>query len=263
MFRQGASMSEGQSPEPPWARIESGDAVMLYDPSCGSNLASGATLQWFEPEYWRSRSAIAGSAAGRGSTLFIETEGISWALRHYHRGGLLARWLGDRYLDQGESTSRPLVEFHLTRRLRQAGLSVPLVVAARYQRVGRFYRGDLITERIADVRTLAMRMIDCDLRDEDWYSVGQLVARFHLVGLDHADLNAHNILHGADGRWWMIDFDRGRLRERGLWCDANLVRLRRSILKVGDRLPRVSFAEQDWSRLLSGYRDTLKAGSST
>jgi 3-deoxy-D-manno-octulosonic acid kinase len=240
-------------------RIEAGDAVMLYDPSHGSNLSQGATLQWFEPVYWQSRGAIAGSAAGRGSTLFIETNGIAWALRHYHRGGLLARWLGDRYFDRGESTSRPIEEFHLTRRLRHLGLPVPAVVAARYVRSGRFYRGDLITERIADVRTLAMRITALDLYDEDWYSIGQLVARFHRVGLDHADLNAHNILHGADGRWWMIDFDRGRIRKRGLWCDANLVRLRRSILKVGDSLPERPFDERDWAHLLSGYRDTLSA----
>ena len=254
-------MSEGQSPEPPCVRVESGDAVMLYDPSHGSNLSAVVTPEWFDPAYWQSRSAIAGSAAGRGSTIFIETAGITLALRHYHRGGLLARGLGDRYFDRGEATSRPVEEFHLTRRLRHLGLPVPKVVAARYVRSGWFYRGDLITERIADVRTLAMRIIARDLHDEDWYSLGQLVARFHRVGLDHADLNAHNILHGTDGRWWMIDFDRGRLRKPGLWCDANLVRLRRSILKVGDALPQHPLDERDWSHLLTGYRDTLSARS--
>ncbi len=250
-------MSEGQSPEPPCVRVETGDAVMLYDPSHGGNLSAVVSSEWFDPAYWESRSAIAGSAAGRGSTIFIETDGIAWALRHYQRGGFLARRLGDRYFDRGEATSRPIAEFHLTQQLRHLGLPVPKVVAARYVRRGWFYRGDLITERIADVSTLAMRIVALDLRDEDWYSLGQLVARFHRVGLDHADLNAHNILHGPDGRWWMIDFDRGRLRKRGLWCDANLVRLRRSILKVGDALPQRRFDERDWSQLLTGYRDTV------
>ena len=34
---------------------------------------------------------------------------------------------------------------------------------------------------------------------------------------------------------WLVDFDRGRLRRPGFWCDGNLVRLRRSLEKITDR----------------------------
>ena len=50
-----------------------------------------------------------------------------------------------------------------------------------------------------------------------------------------------------------MDFDRGSLRRPGLWCDSNLVRLRRSIEKIADALPPERFSEADWASLLSGY----------
>ena len=49
-------------------------------------------------------------------------------------------------------------------------------------------------------------------QDAPWEATGRLVARFHRAGLDHADLNAHNILFDGAGQGWMIDFDRGALR---------------------------------------------------
>ena len=68
-----------------------------------------------------------------------------------------------------------------------------------------------------------------------------------------ADLNAHNILWRGDGRIFLIDFDRGSLRPRGMWCDSNLVRLRRSLLKVSADLPAGQFGETDWHSVLAGY----------
>jgi hypothetical protein len=44
------------------------------------------------------------------------------------------------------------------------------------------------------------------------------------------------------------------LRKPGLWCDANLVRLRRSLEKVTYGLPPERFTEADWHGLLDGYR---------
>jgi hypothetical protein len=51
----------------------------------------------------------------------------------------------------------------------------------------------------------------------------------------------------------VIDFDRGTLRGQGLWRVANLVRLRRSLLKISDPLPPGHFTETDWQSLLAGY----------
>ena len=83
-----------------------------------------------------------------------------------------------------------------------------------------------------DVRTLA----DIASQDESrapWESTGRLVARFHRAGLDHADLNAQNILFDATGHGWLIDFDRGRLRiPATAWREQNLARLKRSLLKL-------------------------------
>jgi hypothetical protein len=53
---------------------------------------------------------------------------------------------------------------------------------------------------------------------------------------------------------YLVDFDRGRLMRPGLWCDANLVRLRRSLEKITYKLPPEHFSEADWHGLLDGYR---------
>ena len=81
--------------------------------------------------------------------------------------------------------------------------------------------------------------------------IGATIARFHAVGLHHADLNAHNLLRDASGTWYLIDFDRARFRNPGLWCDDSLVRLRRSLLKVCDATG-VIFDETWWHALLQG-----------
>ena len=232
-------------------RLESGRAVMLYDPS----LAGNFDASWFDPEYWRHRDALRGVATGRGNTYFFESGLHQYALRHYRRGGLIARLATDRYLDVGADRSRPVREFRLTRRLRQLGLPVAAAVAARYAPAGLAYRGDLVTLRLADVQTLAVRLaIDASSLHDDWRRVGRVIARFHDAGVDHADLNAHNLLVDAHGEWYLIDFDRARFRAPGLWCDANLVRLRRSLLKVCDAA-RIDFDEGSWHELLAGYRE--------
>ncbi|MFM7708169.1 MAG: 3-deoxy-D-manno-octulosonic acid kinase [Gammaproteobacteria bacterium] len=231
-------------------RERSGASVMLYEPLRADNFNEF----WFEPSWWAARGAIRGSGHGRGNTWFVDEGDRRYALRHYRRGGFAARFSADRFLYMGELSSRPLREFLLTVHLHALDLPVPAPVGARLQRDGRSYRGDLLTEVIPRARTLAERLSMGSVPVNEWLDIGRTIARFHVRGVFHADLNAHNLLIDDARRVWLIDFDRGDLRTPGLWCDANLARLRRSILKVCDALSAGRFNETLWTALLAGYR---------
>lgn len=228
--------------------------AMLYDSSRAGNLSA----DWFDPKYWQARGEVEGWSRGRGAAFFIRTPGRRCVLRHYRRGGLLARLSGDRYAWHGEEATRPFAEWQLTYRLHRAGLPVPAPVAARYRRDGSRYTGDIITERLPTVGSLAQCLATGALSVVTWISVGRCIRRFHDLGVCHADLNAHNILLSED-EVYLIDFDRCRLRAPGLWSDGNLVRLRRSLEKITWGLPAERFGESDWFALLDGYRQASGA----
>jgi 3-deoxy-D-manno-octulosonic acid kinase len=231
-------------------RRELPGGAMLYDASRVSNL----TAAWFDPEHWLSRGELEGVAHGRGAAHLIATGGNHYVLRHYRRGGLVAHLSRDRYWWKGEWRTRPFAEWQLMYHLAQAGLPVPAPVAARYRRLGLTYVGDLITTRLMNCDSLATRLAVEAVPMLGWIAIGRCIRRFHERGVCHADLNAHNVLLGEDDAVYLIDFDRGSLKKPGLWCDSNLVRLRRSLEKVSYGLPPERFTEADWHGLLDGYR---------
>ncbi|MGH8318002.1 MAG: 3-deoxy-D-manno-octulosonic acid kinase [Steroidobacteraceae bacterium] len=230
--------------------IEGG--AMLYDASRARNL----TAAWFDPRYWSSRGELDGAATyGRGTTHFVRSPDRRLVLRHYHRGGFISLLSPDRYIWRGEEQTRPFTEWSITYRLHRAGLPVPAPIAARYAREGRTYRGDLITERLRTVGSLAECLGCGALSIVTWISIGRCIRRFHDFGVCHADLNARNVLLSEEAVY-LVDFDRCQLRRAGLWRDANLVRLRRSLEKVTYGLPPDRFTEADWHALLDGYRQS-------
>ncbi|MGH8458999.1 MAG: 3-deoxy-D-manno-octulosonic acid kinase, partial [Nevskiales bacterium] len=140
-----------------------------------------------------------------------------------------------------------------TAQLHQQGLPVPAPVAARVVRDGLSYHADLITQRIADVQPLSKRLQSAPLDGNGWRRLGGLLRCFHDAGLDHADLNAHNILLDDRNQFWLIDFDKARLRPAGDWREAKLRRLQRSLKKLQGQSPQFFCTEADWTALHAGY----------
>ncbi|MEE7561082.1 3-deoxy-D-manno-octulosonic acid kinase, partial [Xanthomonas sp. Kuri4-2] len=90
-------------------------------------------------------------------------------------------------------------------------------------------------------------------RGAPWEETGRLIARFHRAGLDHADLNAHNILFDGNHQGWLIDFDRGVLRIPATrWRERNLARLQRSLVKLRGERSREE-VDKDFARLRRAY----------
>lgn len=182
---------------------------------------------------------------------------MALVLRHYWRGGMVARLSEDVYLWAGLGHSRPYHELALLAELHAQGLPVPEPVAARVERRGPGYRGDLLTRRIPGAEPFAGRIASGRADAALWRRVGAVIARFHAAGARHADLNVRNILLNHADDVWLIDWDRGRLGPPHQGAERQLARLRRSL----SREPELeAAAAAGWVELLAGYRGEGRKG---
>lgn len=206
---------------------------------------------WFDPAHWGGHAHPVGSG-GRGAAWFIEAPFGPAVLRRYLRGGLVARISRDTHLWRGTDRVRSFAEFRLLRRLLDLKLPVPRPLAAYYLRKGHRYRAAILLERIEHVHSLGHRAATLGA-DAPWQEAGRLVAQFHRAGLDHVDLNAHNLLFDDAGKGWIIDLDRCQLRIPATgWRERNLARLKRSLLKLrGER--SAEQVESEFARLQRAY----------
>lgn len=225
--------------------IQLGATRILYDAGALPDLRDNCLLR----EYWMARDAVTGRLRGRAIALEVSTPAGPAVLRRFCRGGMVAGWLGDRYLYTGWARSRAFREWRLLGALRARDLPVPQPLAASCERAGPWYRAGLLTARIAGVETLADRFQAGHLEAGDWRAVGATLRRFHDAGVEHADLNARNILLDDSGRVYLIDFDRGRM------VDPATVRRRRSLSRLRRSLNKLGGAptDGDWAMLRRGY----------
>jgi 3-deoxy-D-manno-octulosonic acid kinase len=250
-------------------RIATATGVMLADLNGLGNALQSAAESLFDPNYWSARGELDPVSGGRGSAWFIGPASHPPApqpptsqppapqplvLRHYRRGGFIAKLSQDKYWWAGEDRVRAFAEWRLLDYLAQRGLRVPKPVAAFYRRAGMTYRCDLITQRIPDAQSLSAALARGPMQESTWRAIGAAIARLHSHGVDHADLNAHNILLDGNHSISVIDFDRGRLRAPGRWTSRNLRRLEHSLAKISMSWPPDRFTPADWKQLFAGYQ---------
>ncbi len=232
---------------------QAGKCFVIFNTGVCQNI----TLEQFTPDYWLSRHKVTQTERGRGASWFVDADGQEWVLRHYRRGGLVARYVEERYIWTGLENTRAWKEWKLLAEMYGNGLPVPLPVAARVCKGSLSYKADIITQRIPDAFSLAQRLSGESYDDRCWKAMGETIAQFHKVGIYHADLNAHNIMLNKEGKVFLIDFDRGEKRPPGPWQRSNLERLHHSLSKLKRYYKEFYFAENNWQELLASYQATM------
>ncbi len=198
-------------------------------------------------------SAALATGSGRGQAHRVALDHGEGVLRHYRRGGLMARLSSDRYLGRSPLASRSMNEFTLLRRLRAWDLPVPAPVAAR-QVCGLIgHTADIVVAMIPQTRNVAQALSEGPLPATDWIALGSAIRQLHDRQVFHSDLNCHNLLLDAQGRAWIVDFDKCGVRPGEAWKQENLERLRRSLRKEQGRRHPFHWDEARWDDLLKGY----------
>ena len=204
-------------------------------------------LQRFDPRYPPLQAQVVASG-GRAAAWFVQLPPLEGVLRHFKRGGLMARLSRDCYLWLGLERTRSFAEFDLLRVMWQAGLPVPRPLGAAVWQGRLTYRAALLTERIPQAKPLVL----CD-EPKVWLEAGRVVAQMHQFEVWHADLNVFNLLVDAHHKVWIIDLDRGRHEALTATQRAeNLSRLLRSVRKVAPELEAPC-----WHLFKQGYQEVL------
>ena len=201
--------------------------MIVFDPMRLEQAGPGL----FDPaSYGESAREVQGQG-GRGAAWFVRGEFGSAVLRHYRRGGWMARISDDTFVWQGEAQVRSLGEYALLAQLHRAGLPVPAPIAAIYRRGTGRYRAAILVTRIYAVGNLATMVAEAPGK-APWSAAGKAIAQCHRARAHHADLNGHNLLVDGAGQVYLIDWDKGRIEATaGDWRQRSLDRLERSLRK--------------------------------
>lgn len=208
----------------------------------------------FDPAWWQQQGGSQALGAGRGRLHRVHDARGQYLLRHYYRGGLMARVSRDLFLAQPLARTRAMAEFSLLAQLRSRQLPVPQACAARLVRHGLFYRADILVALIPDATDVARLLHDeRALTSREWQALGQAVRALHDEQVFHSDLNCHNLMLDANGKAWIVDFDKCGFRAGEDWKSGNLARLLRSLRKELRLDTTTHWSETDWKPFIDGY----------
>jgi len=214
-----------------------GDAYLVFDAELAPELVS---LRLADPEA-RKRLFVRAPRRGRGAVPSVSLRRDTHVvLRRYQHGGLFGGITGSLYL----GPARALEELHVTARAESMGAPVPHVLClALWPAVGPFWSALIGTREERGARDLLEALLSApsaEARRALLREVGEAVRRLHDAGVDHRDLQLHNILVSEESgrrRIVVVDLDRAVYHPRGglppRLRARNLGRLTRSAVKAG------------------------------
>lgn len=221
-------------------------------------------------DFLKKHNLITNQKSGRGQVFFFqwkpvkaaqtsnfEPQAKTYALRHYRRGGLVAKLSEDAFIYRGLKNTRCYQELYVLDFLQRNNVHVPTPIAGMVIRKGGFYCADLITEVIQEAIELHEQLKSNAIDSTLWYEIGAEIKKMHDLNVCHEDINVKNILlqrQDAKSKVYLIDFDKCFIKQQGKWKESNLARFRRSLDKHRRSYAKGAFTEVNWQTLLQGYQ---------
>jgi 3-deoxy-D-manno-octulosonic acid kinase len=239
----------------------------------------------FNPSWLLTEDLITNTASGRGLVYFFAISGENCVLRHYYRGGLVAKISTDKFIYRDVTQTRPFQELSLLAKLFDAGLNVPKPLAARLQHTRFSYTADIITGTIPRAQELHSHILQQALEPSVWHEIGATLRKMHDLQACHYDINVKNVLlqhpdptaeeklsnektlpADTSGELrvesvdkpqievYLLDFDGCKIRSGDAWKSANLARFKRSLEKQRAKFSPYYYDEDCWHSVLQGYQ---------
>ncbi len=239
----------------------------------------------FDPSWLLTENLITNTASGRGLVYFFSILGENCVLRHYYRGGLVAKVSTDKFIFRHVTQTRPYQELTLLTKLYEAGLNVPKPIAAKLKRTFFTYSADIITGTIPRTQELHSYILQQALEPSVWHQIGATLRQMHDLQACHYDINVKNVLlQQASPRLkeepqtakilpdenyaeplleeideksvkvYLLDFDGCKIRSGDAWKNANLARFKRSLDKQRAKISPYYYDEDCWNSVVQGYQ---------
>jgi 3-deoxy-D-manno-octulosonic acid kinase len=221
----------------------------------GDELQGRDLLNVFDPQYLIENHLVKRTATGRGKVYFFDLSGIEVVLRHYYRGGLIAKFIKDKFVFAGIQNTRAYRELAILAHLHAKGVNVPKPIVGKVRVLGLTYQCDILTQVIDNATELHQHLCEHGVEDETWKQIGKEIQKLHQAQACHYDLNVKNLLVKDNNEIVLLDFDNCEIRQGDAWKAKNLERFKRSLFKQASKHPSYGFSEDKWHILTEAYNE--------
>jgi len=208
--------------------IKNKNTYIQYDSNAFDNFSS----KLFNIDYISKEGLIKSVMAGRGKTLEIKYEDRRYFLKHYIRGGLVAKISYDKYILSSLASTRAIKEYNLLNVMSEKRLPVPKAAALQII-ISRFtYKANLITCKIENEGTLYEFVKNKKMNNNLWSKLSITLEKFFQENVYHSDLNSKNIIIDKNNNFFLLDFDNSYFYYNKKLFNKSILRLERSLKKI-------------------------------